>query len=311
MSTSLHQRKEQDAIQNKPSLDEQSIEITNKDRRAVEINYVKRLFKRFLLFTLVFLLLIYLSVPLILARYQDKALFLGSDAPLIYNMLKGQEISIVRDDLKLQGWFIDKPITDENPLIIFYGGSGQDVSFISLVFNYLTDNAVLTFNYRGYGLSEGKSSEQSIYEDAHYIFRSFLESKKISPSNVVLVSASMGSPVASYIASKEEVKGLIYVVPIDSITEVAKSHLSFYPGFVIENLIRHRLDNVKLVSQVNERAIMIIAEQDGIVHRENSERIFKAYPGPKELVIIKDAGHMSILNSEELYLQVNEFIADL
>lgn len=80
----------------------------------------------------------------------------------------------------------------------------------------------LLVNYRGYGLSTGSPTEQDIMGDSLAILDSVLKETGRTPDDVILVGQSLGSGVATQVASVRHVKKLVLLVPFDSLLETAR-----------------------------------------------------------------------------------------
>lgn len=119
---------------------------------------------------------------------------------------------------KLSGWLIEKK---GQPLLVYYGGNAMD---ISMMLPYLDrfPHAKLLVNYRGYGLSTGIPTEQDIMGDSLAILDSVLKETGRTPDDVILVGQSLGSGVATQVASVRHVKKLVLLVPFDSLLETAR-----------------------------------------------------------------------------------------
>lgn len=103
---------------------------------------------------------------------------------------------------KLSGWLIEKK---GQPLLVYYGGNAMD---ISMMLPYLDrfPHAKLLVNYRGYGLSTGSPTEQDIMGDSLAILDSVLKETGRTSDDVILVGQSLGSGVATQVASVRHVK---------------------------------------------------------------------------------------------------------
>src|SRR5207247_2423908 len=78
---------------------------------------------------------------------------------------------------------------------------------------------VLLFDYRGYGRSEGRPSEEGTYLDAQAALQ-WLRQKGFAGTNVVAFGESLGGGIASELALREPVGGLVLQSTFCSITEI-------------------------------------------------------------------------------------------
>ncbi len=168
------------------------------------------------------LLLVYLGLCFVLFFYQDSLIFKNDITkkvellPFIKNI---ENIDIkVSKDVNLYGKHKKVESTNKNPLILYFGGNASDITSF---FNYTSNiNAyeIISFNYRGYINSQGKPSETNLFDDALKIYDKYTKNK-----DIIVVGRSLGTGVATYLASKREVKGLILITPYASILSIAKT----------------------------------------------------------------------------------------
>ena len=187
---------------------------------------------------------------------------------------------------KLKIWSLHKEC---EPAIIYFGGNAEDVALNIADFARLFPSyAVYLVNYRSYGGSTGKPSESALCDDAVTIF-DFLANKHLPIS---VVGRSLGSGVAVHLAALRPVKKLVLVTPFASLAAVAQAHLPFLP---ISFLLKDRYDAGSLVPEIEAQALMIIAENDEIIPRRQSDALFEKFAGkPCEIVIIPGAGHNTL-----------------
>lgn len=65
------------------------------------------------------------------------------------------------------------------------------------------------FDYRGYGNSEGKPSEEGTYLDVKAAYKWLTEKKGISPDDIIVFGRSLGGSIAAHLASEVKVGALI------------------------------------------------------------------------------------------------------
>ncbi|OCT17267.1 hypothetical protein A8709_27455 [Paenibacillus pectinilyticus] len=117
--------------------------------------------------------------------YQPKKIdqSIADKTSLLYTNIEDIELR-TSDNIKLNGWLIKNTSAEKAPLLIYFGGSGEEVSDILSIFEGLDGWSVALINYRSYGLSEGEPSKNSLNQDANAIYdyfskRSDIDNKKI------------------------------------------------------------------------------------------------------------------------------------
>ena len=198
---------------------------------------------------------------------------------------------------KLQIWSLHNKC---EPAIIYFGGNAEDVAGnISDFAKLFPTYSIYLVNYRGYGGSTGKPTEIALCNDAITIFDALSDKHQ----NISVIGRSLGSGVAVHLASLRPVKKLVLVTPFASLVGVAKTHLPFLP---VSLLLKDRYNSAAKTSTIKAQVLMIIAENDEIIPREQSEILLEAFAEkPCEVVIIPVAGH-NTLDNYGLYHQTLE-----
>ena len=201
------------------------------------------------------------------------------------------EVNINHDGLNLHGWFINREMSPEHPLIIYYGGNAEEVSNNLFDLEKYEKESLLFMNYRGYGKSTGNPSQANIFSDALFIFDHFSDTYSIPSTNIILMGRSLGTAVATYVAKLRNIKAVILISPFDSLVNIAKEH---YPVFPVKLLLKHPFESVQIAQEITSPMITIIAGQDRIISNERSVALVEHWGGESNYVIIKDAGHNTI-----------------
>ncbi|SVA82899.1 uncharacterized protein METZ01_LOCUS135753 [marine metagenome] len=255
---------------------------------------------------------IYITVLVILFFTQERFIFftrkINKSQELVLSEFSKFEINISHVGNNLHGWFIKKEVNSETPLIIYYGGNAEEVSQNLYDQEYFGEHSLLYMNYRGYGLSTGRPGQGALFSDAIYIFDQISKTHNIPPSNIILMGRSLGAAVATHVASKREVKGVILVTPFDSLVKIAKKH---YPIFPVKMLLKHPFNSIQLAPKINIPMMAIIASRDRIIPNEMSLNLVDHWGGNSEYVVIKNAGHNSIHQYNEYWTAVGRFLSEL
>lgn len=243
------------------------------------------------------LAIVYVAICVLLFIFQRKLIYFpvkdSGAAP-------GAAAVIEMQDHTLRGWVLNPGAKDA---VLYYGGNAEAIEGNLATFKDLWPNhAVFLFAYRGYGGSEGTPTEEGLYEDALAIF----DKAKAKFQTVSLVGRSLGSGVASYVAANRKAHKLILITPFDSITAVAQQQ---YPIFPVKFLLLDRYDTLSRVAQIEEQTLILMAEHDQIVPRENSARLASAFKKEQlEVVIVEGANHNDISYYEAFHAALKAFM---
>jgi uncharacterized protein len=192
------------------------------------------------------------------------------------------------DGLKLHGWYVDVP-QPRAVILIAHGNAGNVTHRLELLQHFQALGAsALVFDYRGYGRSDGSSSEAGVLADARAARRWLAKRTGITESEVVLCGESLGGGVQVDLAAKDGARGLILISTFDSLAGVAAVH---YPWVPVRLLMRTRLDSWAKIPAYHGPLLQIHREQDTIVPLALAKRLFDAAGEPKELVVIAWGDH--------------------
>lgn len=226
-------------------------------------------------------------------------------------MWKKSELTLHLNNQHLQGWLIKNERPEyaqlkEGPFIIYYGGNAEDISLNLSYIEEVNAASFLFMNYRGYGGSSGQPTEQGLLEDALSIYDYVVKEYHISPSNIYLIGRSLGSSIASYVASQRRVGGLILVTPFDSIENLVKKLFRWLP--FIGWFFRDCFNTHKHLTQVDCEVLVLAAEKDEIIPESCLQPLIASYRHRLSLVTIKNADHQDIGEYEAYYDAINQFL---
>jgi fermentation-respiration switch protein FrsA (DUF1100 family) len=192
------------------------------------------------------------------------------------------------DGLKLNGWFV--PGASDTTLLWFHGNAGNighRVEEMALFHRRLGVNLFI-FDYRGYGRSEGKPSEQGIYRDARAALH-YLEGRAdVVPDKIIYFGRSLGAAVAVELAVARPPLALVLVAPFTSLGDMAQVA---YPHLPLRWLLEDRYNSLALLPRIHRPLLIMHGDQDKIVPLSQSERLLQAANSPKHLQVLPGAGH--------------------
>ncbi|MEA2098582.1 MAG: alpha/beta hydrolase [Campylobacterota bacterium] len=191
-------------------------------------------------------------------------------------------LSITTDDkVELEG-VIFTPQNPRNTLLFFAGRLHDSVGLIKKLSTLYPETRIITFNYRSYGRSEGIVSEKKILSDGIKIAGIV----KKNYGDFYLLGFSIGSSVASFVATKIDTKALFLVGTFDSIASLVKVKYRFIPSW----FLRYKFDNTKLVKDIDTKTYLFVGVDDEITYIQNSRNL-KSYV--KNLVLYKELDNLT------------------
>ncbi len=176
-----------------------------------------------------------------------------------------------------------------NRALIYFGGNAENVDgSLSVLEKAFPDETIYLSHYRGYGGSAGTPSELALHSDAVMLF----DALQPQHEHITVLGRSLGSGVATYLASTRPVSQLILVTPYNSILELAQQQ---FPLFPVSLLLQDKFESWKYAAQVRAPTLLITADNDEIIPRESSNKLLAAFVQTKaRLHVIKGTGHNSI-----------------
>ena len=175
------------------------------------------------------------------------------------------------DGTQLRGWFFNRGAN--TPLVVMFGGNAMNVGSFSNLAAADPSRSYLLMNYRGYGGSAGTPTEQALVDDARYCIRYARTAMGNATAQLYLVGFSLGSGVATQLATTESPAGLILVCPFDSMTSVACNVVPFFPRL----LPMDKWQSVKYAPQVTCPVTIMRANFDDVVPANSTEKLIRSF----------------------------------
>jgi pimeloyl-ACP methyl ester carboxylesterase len=190
--------------------------------------------------------------------------------------------------------------TIESTLLFFGGRSHDSVGLIKKLATSFPHTRIITFNYRAYGKCGGVVSEKNILSDGLLIARKVQENY----GDFYLLGFSIGSLVASYIASKQKVKELFLVGSFDSVALLAKERFGIGPAW----LFRYELDNIKHVQHIDANTYLFVSKDDETTFIKNSRNLKNHVKNLVHYKELEKLTHKELLWDEEVVKTINEVL---
>ena len=225
--------------------------------------------------------------------------------------LSYEEVFFLSDDgLRLHGWYV--PGQSDITWLWFHGNGGNigdRVEELALFRHRLGINQLI-FDYRGYGRSQGRPSEQGTYRDARAALAYLQGLSYVAPERIVYFGHSLGAAVAVELAASQPPLALVLVSPFASISDMARLTMPVLP---LHWLVRNRYDSLAHIGRVDRPLLVLHGDRDETVPLSQGKKLFHAANPPKQFRLLPGAGHNDTSSSggSAYWDALTEFIAGL
>ncbi|MCU7500133.1 MAG: alpha/beta hydrolase [Ignavibacteria bacterium] len=170
---------------------------------------------------------------------------------------------------------------------------------------------VFIFDYRGFGLSEGTSSEEGLHEDAAAAWNFIKSNYGVKSYSLILYGYSLGNVASIYLAA-EVVKpmALIAEAPFASANSLTQGSLvlDIPAGW----LTKGKFNNAEEIKKITTQFLLLHGSDDDFVRfRDNGQVVYDNAPEPKTLIVVPGAVHTNIpekMGVEEYLMSLRKFL---
>lgn len=234
--------------------------------------------------------------------FQEKILFrpieLAQDYEFVFSH-DFEELTIKTEDEASLNAIHFKVENPKGVILYFHGNKGNIQRWGTYAEFFVEKNYdVLVMDYRTYGKSKGKLSESALYDDAQLFYDNL--KKQYDESEITVYGRSLGTGIATWVASKNTPKQLLLETPYYSIADVAKYR---FPIFPIESLLNYKLPNHQFIKDVKCPISIFHGTKDKVVPYKSGRKLFDETPkGLIAFTTIEGGSHNDLIMFED-YLE--------
>ncbi len=193
------------------------------------------------------------------------------------------------DGHQLTGWWIPHP----NPiatLLNFHGNAGNIGDRIQfLAYLHEAGFSVFIFDYRGYGESEGRPTEEGLLMDGDAAYEELTIRIGVPPEQIVFFGRSMGGVIAAHTARGRPIHGIVLEGTFPSALDMAE--IVFSPLRLPRWSISVRLDTAAYLKLRQCPALIVHGTSDDVVPYRLGRRLYEMAGPPKEFLSVEGGSH--------------------
>ena len=188
------------------------------------------------------------------------------------------------------------------PTLLYFHGNAGNLGGRSERFEQVIRSGygLLAMNYRGYGGAPGAPSEEAFFEDALAAHDWLAE----RANRIVIYGESLGTGVATYLASERPATALVLEAPFTATVDIAAET---YPWIPVRWLMWDQFRSRDRIAAIGMPLLIVQGTEDDVVPPEHGRRLFEIAKEPKEIEVIQGAGHGNLWQNG-LWRVVTDFV---
>ena len=199
------------------------------------------------------------------------------------------------------------PATDEKGVILyFHGNAGNLDRWGRIVHDFARYGySVLIPDYRGYGKSTGERSMLSLFGDALVLHEAL--TKDYHEENIVIYGRSIGTGIATWLASNVNCKSLILETPYYSVSDLISIRILLIPtGW----LLRYPFPSFKYIKSVTAPVHIIHGTLDTVVPHASGKKLYTQHKGDLDISFtsIKGGLHNNLVSFDEFHKTISKIL---
>jgi alpha-beta hydrolase superfamily lysophospholipase len=191
-------------------------------------------------------------------------------------------------------------------VILHFHGNAENMLSMQYVAKPFVDRNYhfLAMDYRSYGKSSGKLSEEKLFTDAA-LFMQYLIDSGWDNSDIILYGRSIGTGIAIQLATKYQPKGMILYAPFYSMKSLAEAHFPLLP---VDLLLKYRMESAKYLQMVDCPVLILHGDSDRIIPLNNAERLAQI---KGKLIVLKTGHHNNLDGFDRFWQEIDKFLSSL
>ena len=176
-------------------------------------------------------------------------------------------------------------------VVLYFHGNRTNISRFAPFAPNFTGNGyeVWMIDYPGYGKSTGPLTEQRLYQFAAQLYT--LAAGRFTKDSIVIYGKSLGSGIASWLASRKKCRQLILETPYFSLTSICQHYFPVYP---VTQMIHYKIPQYEYLQQVIVPVTILHGTSDWVIPYSNAAGLKPFLKPADKFVTIDGAGHNNL-----------------
>ncbi len=190
-------------------------------------------------------------------------------------------------------------------IVLYFHGNARALDDWGHRANHITKWGCDVFmaDYRGFGKSKGKISEEAFHNDALFLYKYL--TRNYNACDIILYGCSLGSGVATKLAGKVNAKLLILETPYMSLQAVAQTKMPFLP---VSYLLKYKFRNDLNIKKVNCPIHIFHGTDDELIPYSQAVSLAALAGGANVLTTIPSGTHNNLSTFQSYHTKLGELL---
>lgn len=260
---------------------------------------------------LIYFALAYVLLLALATVFQEKLIFRNTQIPLNYQYEFNGDFNEMwfqpEVGVNLNALYFRTDSAKRKGLVVYFHGNADDLRRWGKYADDFTKNHydILMIDYRQFGKSTGELSEKALHADARYVYE--WAKKQFPEDEIVIYGRSLGTGIATRLASETNPKILLLETPYFSLIDVGESYLSILP---YDRLLRYKMRTDLCIQAVKCPIHLFHGTKDEVVPYQSSLKLAKLLnKKPSEiLTTIPEGKHKNLGEFQEYHLALDSLL---
>lgn len=211
-----------------------------------------------------------------------------------------EEVNVKSFDNTILNGLLFKAKSSKGLVFYLHGNAGNLETWGKIAGTYTNlGYDIFILDYRSFGKSEGKiEHEEQLNKDVATVYKTL--SQRYPENKIIIAGYSIGTGLATILASENKPKALILQSPYYSFTELSSRRVPLFPDF----MKKFRFETFEYLPKIKAPIYIFHGMNDQLIPYENSVRLNKLLRYEGNLYPLKDQGHIGMNENEDFQNQL-------
>ncbi|MEP6597632.1 MAG: alpha/beta fold hydrolase [Ginsengibacter sp.] len=252
------------------------------------------------------IVIVYLTLGIVFYFLQDKFLFHPAPLPADYayhfdRPFSEVNIPINKNEIINLVKFFPKDSVRKG-VVLFFHGNMENINRYAKFADIFTNKGYEVWmpDYPGFGKSTGELTEKKLYQVASLTYT--LANAKYTKDNIVIYGKSLGTGIASQLASVNNCRVLILETPYYSIPDLFSYYVPLYPTGILS---KYKIPVYEYLHKVKAHVIIFHGTADEVIPYRCAVKLKSALKETDEFISIPGGQHNNLNNFDVVQKKIN------